>query len=308
MNDTTEVTLFHMPVKAVLSMLPCLFFLYVNAVMLFALLSKPLLLETPRYILFGHLLFAESLQLIMTMLMYIFAVTMVRMKSYICIILTIFATFTFRISPLNLAVMSMERYVAICFPLRHAGIVTTRTTAVAIAVMWTVASVDLFTQLFFFVSVENTNYTVPRFCHRQLFRQQIHTTINNAFIIVLFVFVIMVIIYTFFAIMITVKSASSSCSTESKGSKAYKTVLLHLLQLFLCLISTVFNTINSDSHWQSNLAIATLVQYALFLCLIIFPKCLSPLIYGLRDQNFRHVFIFYFTFGFKITTKTLPTV
>ncbi|XP_010769503.1 olfactory receptor 2T1-like [Notothenia coriiceps] len=313
MNDTTEVTQqmqFNVPVKAVLSMLPCLFFLYVNAVMLFALLSKPLLLETPRYILFGHLLLSESLQLLMTMLLYIFAVTMVRMMSYICIILTIFATFTFKISPLNLAVMSLERYVAICFPLRHADIVTTRTTGVAIAGMWTVASIDYFTQLFLFVSVKNTNYTVPRFCHRHLYRQPLYTTINNAFIIVVFVFVIMVIIYTFFAIMITVRSASasSSSSTESKGSKAYKTVLLHLLQVFLCLTSTVFNTINSDSLWGGNFALATNVQYALFLCLIIFPKFLSPLIYGLRDQTFRHVFKYHFTFGFKITAKTFPTV
>ncbi|XP_034007813.1 odorant receptor 131-2-like [Trematomus bernacchii] len=301
---------FHVPVKAVLSMLPCLFFLYVNAVMLFALLSKPLLLETPRYILFGHLLLSESLQLLMTMLLYIFAVTMVRMMSYICIILTIFATFTFKISPLNLAVMSLERYVAICFPLRHADIVTTRTTGVAIAVMWTVASLDSFTQLFLFVSVENTNYTVPRFCHRHLYRQQLYSNTNNAFIIVLFTCVIIIIIYTFFAIMITVRSASasSSGSTESKGSKAYKTVLLHLLQVFLCLTSTVFNTINSDSMWKSNLTLATNVQYALFLCLIIFPKFLSPLIYGLRDQTFRHVFKYYFTFGFKITAKTFPTV
>ncbi|XP_029304479.1 odorant receptor 131-2-like [Cottoperca gobio] len=293
---------FQTPIKAVLSMLPCLLFLYVNAVMLFALLSKPVLLESPRYILFGHLLIADSLQLIMVVLLYIFAVTMVRMISYVCIIITLFAVFTFKISPLNLAVMSLERYVAICFPLRHANIVTTRLTGVAIAVMWAVASLDSFIQLLVLFSLENSGYTVSGFCHRHFLQLRIYSTMNKTFTIVLFVLVSIIIIYTFIAIMITVKSASST-ATARNARKAYKTVLLHLLQLFLCLASTLFNMINSNSLWNMNPVMALHIQYVLFLGVIIFPKCLSPLIYGLRDHTFRHVFKNYFTFGLK---KTFP--
>ncbi len=304
MNDTTEVTramLFQTPVKALLSMLPCLLFLYVNGVMLFALLRKPLLLESSRYILFGHLLLTDSLQLLVAMLLYIFAVTMVRMISYVCIVVALLAALTVKMSPLNIAVMSLERYVAICFPLRHADIATTRRTGVAIAVMWTVASLDSFTQLFLFVSLENTSFTPPRFCARNtVFRLQIYSTLNKAFTITYFVLVSIIIIYTYIAIMITVKSATSD---GRNANKAHKTVLLHLLQLCLCLTSTLFNMINSSSLWNINPAMAIHIQYALFLGLIIFPKCLSPLIYGLRDHAFRHVFEYYFTFGCK-TTKS----
>ncbi|XP_039682336.1 odorant receptor 131-2-like [Perca fluviatilis] len=142
-NDTALtqdlVMLFQTPVKVLLSILPCLLFLYGNGVMMFSLLRKPLLLESLRYVLFGHLLLTDSLQLLVTMLLYIIAATMVRMISYVCIIVTPFAGITVKMSPLNLAVMCLERYVAICFSLRHADIATTRTTGVAIAFMWTVA-------------------------------------------------------------------------------------------------------------------------------------------------------------------------
>lgn len=307
MNDTTEETRtisFQTPVKALLSMLPCFLFLYVNGVMLFALLRKPLLLECSRYILFGHLLLTDSLQLLLTMLLYIFAVTNITMISYVCIVFTLLAAVTVKMSPLNLAVMSLERYIAICYPLRHADIATTRMTGVAIAFIWTVGSFDSFTQLFLFVSLENTSFTVPKFCTRNsVFRLQIYSSINKTFTIVYFVLVSIIIIYTYIAIMITVKSASSHVRNTSK---APKTVLLHLLQLCLCLTSTLFNMINSKRVWNLNPAVAIHIRYALFVGLIIFPKCLSPLIYGLRDQTFRQVFKHYFTFGFKTTVKTFP--
>ncbi|XP_047463740.1 odorant receptor 131-2-like [Mugil cephalus] len=306
MNDTTEVHIkpFQTSVTALLSLLPCLLFLYVNSVMVFALLRKPLLLECSRYMLFGHLLFTDSLQLIVTMLLYIFAVTMVKMISYVCIIFTLLAAITVKMSPLNLAVMSLERYVAICFPLRHANIATSRTTAIAIAFMWIVASLESCIQFFLFVSLENTSFTVKRVCTRSsVYRVQVYITLNRVFTIMYFVLVSVIIIYTYIAIMITARSASSSVRN---ADKAHKTVLLHLLQLCLCLTSTLFNMINSSALLNLNPAIAIHIQYILFLGLIIFPKCLSPLIYGLRDQTFRHVFKYYLTFGLKTTVRPFP--
>ncbi|KAM7397782.1 hypothetical protein PAMA_005892 [Pampus argenteus] len=293
---------FQTPVKALLSMLPCLIFLYVNGVMLFALLRKPLLMESSRYILFGHLLFTDSLQLLVTMLLYIFAVTMVRMIGYVCAIVTLLAAITVKISPLNLAVMSLERYVAICFPLRHADVATARTTGITIAVVWTVASLDSLSQLFLFVSIENTGFTVQRFCTRNsVFRLRIFSTLNKAFTIMYFVLVSMIIIYTYIAIMIAVKTTSTNVRN---ARRARKTVLLHLLQLCLCLTSTLFNMINSSGMWDIDAVMAIHIHYALFLGLIIFPKCLSPIIYGLRDHTFRHAFQYYLTFGIKCSIKT----
>lgn len=286
-------------------MLPCLLFLCVNAVMLLALLRKPVLLESPRYILFGHLLFTDSMQLLLVMLLYTFAVTGVRLISYECIVFLLLTSITVRLSALSLAVMSLERYIAICFPLRHADIATSKATGVAIALIWAVGSLDSFIQLFLFVDLENTSFTLPKFCIRNnVFRLQIYTSIDMAFTIVNFVLVTITIIYTYIAIMITVKSTSSR--VQSNSTKAAKTVLLHLVQLCLCLTSTLFNMLNTSRIWNINLTVAMRLQYGLFVVLIVFPKCLSPLIYGLRDQTLRQVFKHSFIFGVKTTGKLFP--
>ncbi|XP_040036978.2 odorant receptor 131-2-like [Gasterosteus aculeatus] len=293
MNNTTGVMRFQSPVRVLLSMLPCILFLYINGVMLFALLSKPLLLESSRYILFANLLIADSLQLLSAMLMYIFAVTMIKLSSFLCALVVLVARVTVKISPLNLAMMSLERYVAICFPLRHASIVTTRMTGAAVAVMWTVGSLESFSQFVLFVRLENT-ITVMRICSQDIFQLQIYLAMNKGFTITIFVLVSMISIYTYVVVIVAVKSASS---TVEKSSKPHKTMLLHLIQLCLCVTSTLFNMINPINQWKGNRKMAIHIQYGLFLVLIILPKCLSPLIYGLRDQAFRHVFEYYFTFG-----------
>lgn len=290
-------------IRALLCILPCFFFFYMNSVMMFALLKKPFLLESPRYILFGHLLFTDTLQLLLTMLLYLFALTMVRVITAVCIIVTQLGAITVKVSPLNLAVMSLERYIAICFPLRHTTIVTCRRTGIAIIVMWTVASLDSFTQVFLFVNLENASFTTQRTCDRStVYRQQVYVTLTRVFTYGNFVLVSVIIIYTYVAIIITAKSASS----VSKANKSHKTVLLHLLQLCLCLVSTIFNMINSSNLLNLNSTVAVHIEYILFLCLILFPKCLSPLIYGLRDQTFRHAFKYYFTFGCTSSVRLYP--
>lgn len=305
MNVTTEdgpVPPSQATLKALLSVLPCLFFFYVNAVMMFALFRKPQLLESCRYILFGHLLLTESLQLLFSVLLYLFALTKTTMLSYICISVILFASLTLTMSPLNLAVMSLERYIAICCPLKHVHIVTSRTTAVAIAFMWTTGSLDTLTHCVLFINLKNTSFIVPHFCNREnLFHVPIFSSINDAFMIAYFVIVSVVIIYTYVAILVIVKSASSQ---SQNATKAGKTVLLHLIQLCLCLISTLFNLINSNRKWKIQHAVASHIQYTLFISLIIFPKCLSPLIYGLRDQTLRQILQSYIPFRFTAAATT----
>lgn len=290
--------------KALLCVLPCLVFLYVNAVMMFALLSKPLLLGCPRYILFGHLLLCDSLQLVLAMLLYIFAIGSVRMNSHVCLLLSSCAAIAVKMSPLTLAAMSSERYIAICFPLRHADIVTARMAGVVIAFIWTVGSIDSCTQLFLFVSLQNKSVTMPNFCNKNLvLRQQIFSNSRTVVNTLCFVFVSVIIIYTYIAVMVTVKSA---CAHARSATKASKTLLLHLIQLLLCLTSTLFTEMNSSNMWNTNPSLALNIQYALFVAFIIFPKCLSPLIYGVRDNTFQLVFKYYFTFGLECNPKTCP--
>ncbi|XP_046894103.1 odorant receptor 131-2-like [Hypomesus transpacificus] len=114
-----------------LSVKPLFIFLYINGVLLFTLTNKPVFRETPRYVLLYNLLFADTFQLVVGHILYILATARVYMIRYLCVITVILAMLTTEISPYNLAVMSLERYVAVCFPLRHSAIVTIKNTVVA---------------------------------------------------------------------------------------------------------------------------------------------------------------------------------
>ncbi|KAM8834567.1 odorant receptor 131-2-like isoform 2-T2 [Synchiropus picturatus] len=235
-------------------MLPCCFFLYINGVMLLALLRKPVLLESSRYVLFGHLLFTDSLQLLSAMQLYILVVSRVRLIIYGCVVNLLITYFIVKLPPLNLAVMSLER-------------------------------------------MESSTFTLPNFCTRRaVFRLQAYTTISMVFNFSIFVSVSLIIILTYVAIM------SSSVNVRNT-KKARRTVLLHFLQLWMCLTSILYPLMLADPQWNSTPTTMGLIRYGLFLVLIIFPKCLSPLIYGLRDKAFRQVFKYYFTFGLRGDTR-----
>ena len=284
-----------LPVKAFFSMTPCFFFLYVNVVMLFTLRAKEIFCETPRYILFSHLLFSDSLQLSSSIVYYMFAVAGVYMVSYVCLLIYLVCRIINAISPLYLALMSLERYVAVCFPLRHAEIANRRRTTVVVIAVWilglTVWTAELTANMIF----ELRSPTRQVICSTyMLFQMEISLNINRAFTGIIFASASVVIIYTYVAILTTAKSTTSD---KTSASKAHRTILLHMVQLGLCLVSTLYGMIRR-SLFTSNVTPVTVVQvqYVLFVGVVIFPRCLSPLIYGLRDKTFSASFKYYFLF------------
>ncbi|XP_061103958.1 odorant receptor 131-2-like [Conger conger] len=284
------------PAKAALSMTPCFFFLYINVVMLITLRSKAIFRETSRYILFTNMLFADSLTLVTCMLMYIFAIVRLYISSIACVLMMLAGGVLSLISPLNLAVMALERYIAICFPLRHAEITMCRRTGVAIAIVWALGSVQAFTNLILLL-ISGPLVSTLDFCSGlSMPGLEVYTDVNNAFTIIYFLSVGITIVYTYIGIVVAARSASSD---KCSAAKAHRTVLLHLIQLGLCLSSILFDTIVALVRPHLDLFAALNVQYVMFLGLVIFPRCLSPLIYGLRDQTFRPLFLYNFTFGFR---------
>ncbi|XP_071374691.1 odorant receptor 131-2-like [Centroberyx affinis] len=279
-----------------LSASPCFIFLYVNGVMLFTLRSKPVFTETPRYILLYNLLFADTVQLALGQLLYILATAGVYMMRYVCLIITVVAVITTDISPFNLAVMSLERYVAVCFPLRHASIVTIRSTIAAVAAVWAVCSVNMLLRLLMLVFLDSMpfHHFMEDFCAKDsLFHLKIFHDFDKGFMCVVFVSVGTVIVCSYIGVIVTARSASSD---KTSASKARKTVLLHLIQLGLTLASTLVSTILTALHGRVDRVTIIRIHYVLFLCLINLPRCLSCLIYGLRDQTIRPVLMYHLSF------------
>ncbi|XP_071769125.2 odorant receptor 131-2-like [Centroberyx gerrardi] len=296
------------PVKGLyrfLSALPCLIFLYINSIMLFTLRSKPVFTETPRYILLYNLLFADTVQLALGQLLYILATARVYLVHYVCLIIIMVTALTTDISPLNLAVMSLERYVAVCFPLRHASIVTISSTITVVAAIWAVCLVNILLRLLMLVFLDATPFHrfMQDFCVKDaLFHLKIFHDFEKGFMCVVFVSVGTVIVCSYIGVIVTARSASSD---KASASKARKTVLLHLIQLGLTLASTLHTTIFTALHGRVDRVTLVRIHYVLFLCLINLPRCLSCLIYGLRDQTIRPILIYHLSFCIRCPMMSL---
>ncbi|KAI5096628.1 olfactory receptor 2M5, partial [Silurus meridionalis] len=94
-------------------------------------------------------------------------------------------------------------------------------------------------------------------------------------------------------------------TNKDSASKAHKTVLLHLIQLVLCLSSFLYSFIERAVATVSDNKLIIELLYLNFLFVLILPRCLSPLIYGLRDDAVRSLFIYYLRFA---TGKRRSTV
>ncbi|XP_055037180.2 odorant receptor 131-2-like [Misgurnus anguillicaudatus] len=282
--------------KIAVAVLITLFFIFVNCVMLFALGSKSVFYETPRYILFGHMLINDSVLLLFTTIMYIFIYIQMQISKALCSFLVFFSHCTFRNSPLTLAVMSLERYVAICYPLRHCNIATPRRTTIILGLIWILSSLTIAMDIILALIVNPSSLSDNIFCtYEKLFVAKWQMDKAQGFDILYFVSVAVIIIFTYIRIMITARSVTSD---KDSAKKALRTVLLHLIQLCLCLTTFLYATIEKALYMMSgsNSSLFVNLRYLNYIIVLILPRCLSPLIYGLRDEALLPLFKYYFCY------------
>ncbi|CAL8276685.1 unnamed protein product [Arctogadus glacialis] len=289
-------------VNVVVSFIPCVIFLYINCVMLYTLRSKPVFRETSRYLLLYNLLLAETLQMILAQMMFLIAVGLVFMTRLVCLLVLIPAIITTVISPFNLALMSLETYVAVCFPLRHASIVTVPTTYGAIAVVWAISLANMLVRVIMlkFLDARPFGQFMSVLCtETNIFQLKIFSEFESGFVCAQFVSVGLIIILSYVGVMVAAKAASID---KLSANKASKTVLLHMIQMGLSLSSTLVNTILTGLHGKVDVITFRHLRFSLFVCLINLPRCLSCLIYGLRDKMIRPILIRHLRLGinFKI--------
>ncbi|XP_059913477.1 odorant receptor 131-2-like [Gadus macrocephalus] len=267
-------------------------FIYVNCVLLYTLRSKPVFCETSRYILLFNLLFADTAYLVTSLLLYILAACRLRLKLYVCGLLTSIGVLEDIISPLTLAVMSLERYVAVCFPMRHASLATVRNTGAAIALVWTISGGNVLMRVLILIGWKNDldlNVEMKDFCSKEaMFLAPISSQVDKAFSIFVFAFGGFVTILSYVGVTLVARSASTEKAT---ASKAGKTVLLHMIQLVLILIATIYSSILLSFARTVDRTTLIRLYNSFYVCLNIFPRCLSALIYGLRDKTIRPVLL-----------------
>ncbi|KAK1786018.1 hypothetical protein P4O66_017562 [Electrophorus voltai] len=107
--------------------------------LLIAHLKQAFRTET-RYILFAHTLLVDLVFLLLTDFVVLMFYDNVLMPMVFCIPFCILMEMVTLCTPLTITAMCVERYVAICMPLRHSALSTSSRTHTAILIIWTVGS------------------------------------------------------------------------------------------------------------------------------------------------------------------------
>ncbi|XP_062288574.1 odorant receptor 131-2-like [Scomber scombrus] len=222
-----------------------------------------------------------------SVLLYLLAALRIKLTYLPCGLLILLSNFTDNISPLTLAVMSLERYVAVCYPLRHATVFNMRSTGIAIAVVWAISLIHILIRSFMLLYVL-TDFSLMQmgvFCSKEaIFFSPVFNHFEEVYASTLFLSIGVVIIGTYIGVALVARSASTD---KASARKALQTLLLHMIQLILILTSTfASNIIITFARIVGRLALMRIYNVC-FVCLNILPRCLSALIYGLRDQTIR---------------------
>ncbi|XP_068121944.1 odorant receptor 131-2-like [Hyperolius riggenbachi] len=233
--------------------------------------------ENARYVLFVHLLISDSLFIVFGLVLLVAAIYFLSMPGPVCYIMVMMSMVTLRTSPYNLATMALERYVAICFPLHHCMLCSTKRAKIAILVTWILAFFPYMCEIIIMPSLSKKLSALHVVCSQK--RVIVHAFQNVTQQLSLYLGIPgvgLIILFTYIQIVIVTHKIRSRSSLASKASK---TIILHAFQLCLCLFSLL--PADADkTNYDTNYFIA-IVNFFIYICL---PRFLSPLIYGLRDE------------------------
>ncbi|KAM4702122.1 odorant receptor 131-2-like [Discoglossus pictus] len=273
-SHTTEITKL---ITLVLLLLFLLFFVYFISVLLTVYFTTPHIRENARYVLFAHMLVTDTLYVFVTAFLLLGGLYLLCVPVPICFLVITLASSTFRVTPYNLAAMSLELYIAICHPLRHAELCSGQRSNQVIAMMWVVALIPNVSNFISLSSSVQKGFSLCVLCRREyLTINQLQVTMRSLTLIINLALVAMIIVYTYIKIMLVALKIGSS---KSSVFKAGKTVMLHALQLLLCMTS--FASTLTETHIRKHTDLLPISNFILFMCL---PRLLSPLIYGIRDE------------------------
>ncbi|XP_056102445.1 odorant receptor 135-1 [Rhinichthys klamathensis goyatoka] len=257
----------------------------INSLLLYTAFKNPVFTQEPRYILYMQLIINDILTLTVCVTLFVFTYLLPNLNVGVCCILILIANNVYKNTPLNLAGMAIERYVAICYPLHHARICTVQNTKILIGIIWLVGALPGIVDVFVVLALRPLSYfSTSRMCYQQnVLNLEYHIISHAVFNIGYMCSVWVLLFYTYFKVLFSAKAAASG---PAQAQKARRTILLHGVQLLLCTLS-LFTTVLDGALTALFPQSWSVIYFTTFTLTSILPRLLSPLIYGLRDQKFK---------------------
>lgn len=246
----------------------------------------------PRYVLFFHLVVNDMIQVSLSVLLFVVSYTIYKIRVSVCWSLILLAVITTENTPLNLACMAVECYIAVCHPLQHVRICTVKRTLVLIGLIWLTGVLSVVPDLFVSLASEPPDFFHSRvFCRRESAFPNPHIRRKRETTFILYLITVwFIIFYTYIKILFTAQTASK------KSTKPRNTILLHGFQVLLCMANYAAPPLKQALHKWFPKSFSD----SLFVCYItlqVLPRYISPIIYGVRDKCFRKHLKRYLLFG-----------
>ncbi|XP_020792433.2 odorant receptor 131-2-like [Boleophthalmus pectinirostris] len=257
---------------------------YLNGTLIYTFSKHQVFYHNPRYILFIHLVVNDMIQLTTAITLFVCSYVFYTINTFLCCFILAFAVFTTLNSPLNLAAMAVECYVAICFPLQHLQLCNIKKIYIVITCVWTLSILSFLPDIFYLAATEPALFFSTVLCEAtHLFQNPIMIKKREVIFAMYLVGVWLVLIYTYVQIFLVARSAKT---TNSDAKKARNTILLHSFQLLLCMSTYVYSPVQKLVLIMIP-RIYIHFMFVWYILLQILPRFLSPMVYGLRDVMFR---------------------
>uniref|UniRef100_A0A3Q3LWA9 Odorant receptor, family 90, subfamily B, member 2 n=1 Tax=Mastacembelus armatus TaxID=205130 RepID=A0A3Q3LWA9_9TELE len=259
----------------------------INGAFVYTYFKGQVFQHDPRYVLYIHLVVNDMIMLTVSVVLQILTYTTLLTFAPCCIMLLILVTTN---NPLNLAGMAVERYIAVCRPLHHVHICTVQRAYALIALIWGVSFILALTDIIILLATKPLSaFSGAVLCYpTYVYNTKYHEVQSLTVQVLLFSFVFLTLIITYLNVLYTAQAASGS--NQASARNARNTILLHGVQLFLCMLSFIspFLITILVTTWPRN---RTNIIFTTFLFTNVLPRLLSPLIYGVRDQRFMLYFL-----------------
>ncbi|XP_042261010.1 odorant receptor 131-2-like [Thunnus maccoyii] len=289
--------------KNVIVAVLCIIINYINGTLIHTFNKHQIFNVNPRYILFIHLVVNDMMQLTSSVMLMLLSYIFYKISVSLCCFLLLFTIIATQNTPMNLAGMAAECYIAICLPLHHTTLCTVRRTYILIGIIWFVSSMSYIPDILILLNTESVEFLDSKIiCIRNnAFLNPLIRHKNNIYNTVLLVMVWSTLLYTYLKILFAAKSA------DGDAKKARNTILLHGFQLLLSMLTYVAQAFRQALYtwFPKNISDAIFVSY---IFIQVLPRLISPIVYGLRDKTFRKYLQRYLLCGMRARINPQPTL